>query len=695
MAPSKRPSAASRASIVPSVEVPSRIIPESQILRPANAKASDAEWPVFELYDAVVMDKTRSFVRNLLRVEDIGPFVVQGRVCCDTTNKAQIAQLLHPKNFRPVEIEIEASSMSIGLDSADIGEDGGEPLSGPVIWAKSYYGFFRIASPAPCYRAMFNHTLEAITLYYSIMGVYEAHDMSMKRHSKKGKARITDIPLEEVFLKYAVMIGDGCVLEEVKERCMIHAAFLASHFRFETDFSWEGKAFTKYIKGLVPTSRAWEKKNLDVTSVHDDGLDDPDLEPQAYVPPLASDGSRSRSPTGASASISSTKSSPPPRSRTLAQSSRISAVASSAKESSKEPKPVWETDVASRSRPKKTTPSISTTREASQTPTATSNEPQRPENPVARELFTILPDLIIDRAPGRVSLKSLYNITFMSLTIKTRQGGREIVNYAAKDLIPLMESDTESREWWLQTKLWTDLQETPPFQGPLRFNSSVESMVKQLQKRQKQVPSRGQKRPHSDIRALTSGKTSLLRPHKRSVLGTDTDSNSTTSWRKSPTVSMASTPVDADLDMVDASDYDEFTMARRDEDYQHEYEESDIHNDRNINTPPINPIKLVIRSEPMPTTTPNGPNGTWLCGVKGCRFIERDAEDDRGQESIKRHIQAHGTEAARIDLAMTESHGHTIGYLLEKLKNTHNDPGSDDGNPKPPSAIKRRFFGYV
>ncbi|KAL2888698.1 defective in methylation-7 protein [Ceratocystis lukuohia] len=681
MPPAKRHGATPKPSVVPSVEAaPSpRFTPECQVFRPANAKVSDAEWPVFDLREAVVMDRTRCFVRNLLRVQETGPFIVQGRVYCDTSDGAQVAQ----------QIEIEASSMSIGLDSFGDGDNENEPMSGPVIWAKSYYGFFRIASPALCYRAMFNHTLEAITLYYSIMAVYEAREPKVEQKGKKAKARTPEMALEDVFLEYAVMAGDGCVIEDVKERCMRHAAFLASHFKFETGFSWEGKAFTKYIKSFVPTSRAWEKKNLDVTSVNDDGLDDPVLKSQAYVPGLDTDSSRSISPIATPTELhSSNKLSSTPNPKTPTRSMRSSNSATTTKEENSG----WEMEIISRTRQARATTSTVSTPEPGQiAPMSCNHQTQASENVIARKIYEELPYLIGDRNISRFSLKSLNNIVFTNYSTRTWPGAREIVAYAIKDLLRLMESDTEQRDRWMESKLWTDLQEAPEFEGPLTENHSVDAMMKQLRRRS--GVQKGQKRPYDEERSLTSGKTSSLRPHKRSISNAGRDESTLGTWEKKS--------ADVDLKMTDEEEYDEFAMFRRNEDQEEEStDESETDSDEDEGTPPTNNLHLVIRSDPMPTTAPNGPGSMWICHVKDCQFVEADADDDRGQERIKMHIHDHDDEATRIDLALAESHGHAIHHLLEKLKNVHNSSPEDSDseakpNPKPATPIKRRFFGYV
>ncbi|KAL1888661.1 hypothetical protein Cpir12675_006090 [Ceratocystis pirilliformis] len=691
MPPAKRHGATPKPSVVSSVEAtPSpRFTAECQVFLPANVKVSDAEWPVFDLREAVVMDRTRCFVRNLLRVQETGPFIVQGRVYCDTSDEAQVAQLLHPETFRPIEIEIEASSMSIGLDSFGDGDNENEPTSGPVIWAKSYYGFFRIASPALCYRATFNHTLEAITLYYYIMGVYEAREPKVERGGNMDKACTPEMALEDVFLLYAVMVGDGCVIEDVKERCMMHAAFLASHFKFETGFSWEGKAFTKYIRSLVLTSRVWEKKNLDVTSVNDDGLDDPVLKSQAYVPGLDADSSRSISPIATATELHpSNKLSSTPNSKTPTRSMRSFNSATTTKEENSG----WEMEMISRTRLARAATSTPPTPEPGQiAPMSCNHQTQASENVIARKIYEELPYLIGDRKISRVSLKSLNNIVFTSYSTRSWPSAREIVAYAIKDLLRLMDSDTEQRDRWMRSKLWTDLQEAPEFEGPLTENHSVDAMMKQLRRRS--GVQKGQKRPYDEERSLTSGKTSSLRPHKRSISNTGRDESALGTWDKKS--------VDVDLKMADEEEYDEFAIFRRNEDQEEEStDESETDSDEDEGIPPTNKLHLVIRSDPMPTTAPNGSGSMWICHVKDCQFVEADADNNQGQERIKMHIHDHNDEAARIDLALAESHGHAIHHLLEKLKNVHNSSPEDSDsetkpNPKPATPIKRRFFGFV
>lgn len=45
---------------------------------------------------------------------------------------------------------------------------------GPHIWVASDYGFFELVHPSPDYAPVYNSMMQAITLYYTVQGIYEA-----------------------------------------------------------------------------------------------------------------------------------------------------------------------------------------------------------------------------------------------------------------------------------------------------------------------------------------------------------------------------------------------------------------------------------------------------------------------------------------------------------------------------------------
>ena len=72
------------------------------------------------------------------------------------------------------------------------------------------------------------------------------------------------------------------------------------------------------------------------------------------------------------------------------------------------------------------------------------------------------------------------------------------------------------------------------------------------------------------------------------------------------------------------------------------------------------PVRLLVRAEAIPSTTPTGPNGTWVCREPGCGFVVRAAREDGGKELIELHFKEHENQARMMNLAREESqsHGH-------------------------------------
>ena len=73
---------------------------------------------------------------------------------------------------------------------------------------------------------------------------------------------------------------------------------------------------------------------------------------------------------------------------------------------------------------------------------------------------------------------------------------------------------------------------------------------------------------------------------------------------------------------------------------------------------PEGAVRVVVHAEPLPTTSPSGPDGTWTCGEEGCTYVVRSADEQDAQELIQAHFRDHEAQAEKINLAVTESRGH-------------------------------------
>jgi len=68
---------------------------------------------------------------------------------------------------------------------------------GPELWAASDYGFFLISHTTCEYSPVFAKTSQAISLYYTVMFIYE-EEMDK---AKKKKKNVMKMPVEELLLK--------------------------------------------------------------------------------------------------------------------------------------------------------------------------------------------------------------------------------------------------------------------------------------------------------------------------------------------------------------------------------------------------------------------------------------------------------------------------------------------------------------
>lgn len=88
------------------------------------------------------------------------------------------------------------------------------------------------------------------------------------------------------------------------------------------------------------------------------------------------------------------------------------------------------------------------------------------------------------------------------------------------------------------------------------------------------------------------------------------------------------------------------------------------------------PLKrVVIRTEKLPSTAARGPNHTWTCDEPDCGYIVRGANEDDGQDIIRKHYEEHEKEAdheakERANLAIQEgTRTHLpFNHLLEKIR---------------------------
>jgi hypothetical protein len=171
-----------------------------------------------------------------------------------------------------------------------------------------------------------------------------------------------------------------------------------------------------------------------------------------------------------------------------------------------------------------------------------------------------------------------------------------------------------------------------------------------------QTPEPRGKRP-----TRTPGKSSL-RPVNRAPRKRPRDEFESDAESETPRIKRTNYPGEDDL-MDDAADMDaqiehDAAAAEDDDDDYDDYADA-------LNRDPksrfdVEPIKLVIRAEKIPDSTPRGPDDMWMCHEEGCGYVVRGGEEEECQERIRQHFRDHEQEFSRVNLAITEA---TLGHM--------------------------------
>lgn len=77
--------------------------------------------------------------------------------------------------------------MSIGFDT-DPDSDGEVPVA--AVWAATDYGFFKVLRATPEYQPILDKIFEAVTLYYTVMDIYEKHE---EEGNKRGRLEVDEV----------------------------------------------------------------------------------------------------------------------------------------------------------------------------------------------------------------------------------------------------------------------------------------------------------------------------------------------------------------------------------------------------------------------------------------------------------------------------------------------------------------------
>ncbi|KAK0626585.1 hypothetical protein B0T14DRAFT_510379 [Immersiella caudata] len=653
---------------------------ETSVLKSAPEGMEDDELPIFTLYDAVVYEKDGRTLGNPLFVDKVGPMVVRGRVERDDFDEDQISSLLIKPNMRTANIEIPASTRyAIGfLDHAQ-------------IWVFGAAGWYEIR-PAPEFEVKYLEICEAITLYYEALFVVEHYN---KKKAKKQKKSHREPTHEDIFFKYAVGAGDGVTRDEVEARYRRWAAFFVSHFSKENDVIWEGTLFAKWAHEVV-----YETKKGSAT---DAGAPVASERASSFRRATLAD---EESQNDASSARRSRSKSAKARQRDSNQDVEMTGVPSPQVQqlAIRKGKSIVETPVP-------LPPQYRLSQLAAPTPsTSVRSVPVQstsvPITPAPTTPVDVLLDVLNEIATGRdltnTKASTVHTQIYMLCKIRPYKAETEVTAFYAKELLPRLPAV------WKDTGFYKYLRQAS--REPLVLELTTADKIPDLCQRRNKAAERVSRAPRSRSnlpqsqdfsdsgedaklgeRARRSGKAAGLRltssSKKRPASEIDLDGEPVAGrlgGKKSAKLSHGMTEDDEDS----SSSSDSESVLNTDDDYD---------KTSFFVSPPPDAVKVVVTAERIPTMSPTGPNGTWVCDQEGCHHIVRAANKPLGQELVRAHFQHHEAQAERVTLAVKESRGQLpINHLLDKIqdlgkKAMEKQSGASNGE-EAPAPFKRRLL---
>jgi hypothetical protein len=513
------------------------------------------------------------------------------------------------------------------------------------LWASGKGGWYEI-KPAAQYQQIYKKMCQGITLYYSVMEVYGMS--SLDEHLKKFTPK--EMELKDILGRYAHLVGDGVYHEEAVKRCHDHASFLLAHFEKEPRFTWEVRGEEQSFSWKA-TSFYWGIKNA-----HKDIVKKLKGAAQGIKPLLPAP----RSPKPVSP--------PDPRSRSAAlpvrgRGSRKPTRSASAESLAGKGAAAEDVDMEAAEEPKaETADQVASPKDEASRPSSRSGRSSL--NPI-EALKTLLVEIADETNPAKSAPAAIYNRIHFKCQVKKYGASKDIVSYYAKPL------EAQLPAVWKGTPLHQWLQAEAKKAYTPSDMITVDEMPGQLQRRNhkgpatrtpgatapKQKPAKTKKKQKSswpsaavadtdtddqlattsDRRVRRAGKGAGLRlltnkGRKRLTASMDEDEESQGSRRGAKSAkTMHRAHDDMDDEVEDTNNE------------QHSEDDEQLERPREA-------VRVVMTSQRIPTMSPAGPNGTWVCSEPDCRYVVRAAEDEEGKRIVHDHIQQH----ERQNLAVSE-----------------------------------------
>jgi len=606
---------------------------ETSILYPFSETLDDNSWPIFVLTDAVVYQKDGRTFGNPLFVDKVGPLRVVGKLEITEDDPENTLEARRNRNLKSANMEITASTRYA------IGQD---PNSGAMLWVSGLAGWYEIR-PAPEFETAYLEFCDAVVLYYEAL---VCHEEALKL-KKKGRSKTPpDVTLDDVFLHYAVGVGNGITRDEVEALYRKWAPFFVSHFPKELDFRWDETQFSKWIHGVYSEM----KKGTTAIALA------MSLQPTFNSPlnPLADNGDpqidlRSERPRGRAAGK-------------LRRSDSIRDVEMSGVSNPQVQQLAYRNGRPVVESPVPLPPQYRVAQNP--TPVTLTDGPTKPIDVI----LDCLHEIGSTRKLAKLRSSTVHTQIYLMCRIRVYKGASDITAFYAKQLLAQLPP-----EWKVSPfhKYLLEVSKNPPVFEHLSPEEISSCCVRRVKKAVSQASNGTTPQPSfiSDSndrhpkRARTSGKAAGLRlistSRKRPASEMESDYDEPTTGRgvagiKSLRISHADSD-DGDTDQP--SDL-----------------ESDVGTDDDDKTsflvdPRVDSVSVVVTAERVPTMSPTGPNGTWVCDQEGCAHIVRGADEQAGQELVQAHFRHHEAQAERVSLAKQESRGQMpINHLLTKLQ---------------------------
>ncbi|CAK7275276.1 hypothetical protein SEPCBS119000_006611 [Sporothrix epigloea] len=657
-----------------------RYQPESTIIFPKDPRASEDDWPIFSLYDAIVYRPDGVTMANAILVSKEGPCIVRGRLEVD--DKEDVQYLVKP-SLRTAYLEAR------NIENYSIGDN-----EQGVIWLSSESGWLEI-HPHPSYEPIYRSMCDMIVLYYILLGIYTNATEQNPKNAWKLRATLD---IKETLFEYAVALGDGTTYDETVDKCVRLGPMLLAHCRRATDMDWTKSSFYKWLDKEMRSRERLARSSSRSESAVSSG-------PQtaAAAPVAASPGAvRGTTPALEPQIILRSQSHTP---ATVPHQLPFRAPPGSAD------MPDANTSVPS---PPQDRPGLTTT------VAVTASEPLLTSTAVAADLrasiFKTYLDIVetlgrVFGDPGRLEVARLHSLLFSKYRIRSYNTVYSLSSYFRHELVRnLSESWRGSlyETWLLSAKARAiapasdDFLRDIPSQLVLGVASTYDSS-----------PAASAEPVLVSNLPQTAGKRAVLRPssvsRKRRLdspeNGFGTDRGSVSGMRSASQESMAFSagrPQKVARSQVGAStsNPEPQSMVVDNDDTTPSDDSSDA-NDNDSDADSGDETLLAIHREPLLiSTTPTGPNHTWTCPESGCNFIVRgrpepSGSDDDGSDKdaicdtnarIQAHLRGHEEKILScVDLAISEgSRGRvSVDHLLAKIRTL---AGTATSQQSPPAA---------